>query len=146
MHLAPYNLRVPGYLPTLYAKVLVDRAQLAVQENDPARAEAWLREAVTLNPADPKAHLALCHCLEKQGKNEEAQTYRKRWQRLKDQDERAGALLGQLKHFGQDADLRCQLGETLLELGSDRDALHWFENALRLDPRHERTRKVLQQY
>jgi tetratricopeptide (TPR) repeat protein len=146
VHLAPYNLRVPSYLPSLYAQALVARSQIAILENDTARAESCLRKAVVLNPTDPEASLKLCECLQKQGHHEEGQTYRARWQRLKDQDQRAVELLQQVKLSGQDPDLRCQLGETLLELGRDRDALHWFENALRQDPRHQRAHQLLQQY
>jgi tetratricopeptide (TPR) repeat protein len=146
LHMAPYNLRVPSYLPSLYAQALLARAQISLQENDPHSAEGWLRESVLLNPADQEANLKLSQCLEKQGKHAEAQTYRARWQSLKDQDQQAGELMERAKLSGRDPDLRCRLGELLLRLGRERDALHWFETALRQDARHERTRQLVQQY
>jgi tetratricopeptide (TPR) repeat protein len=146
VHLAPYNLRVPSYLPYLYAAALTARAKIALQEGDLGRAEAWLRQAVVLNPADRDANLKLWQCLERRGLREEAQTYEARCKALNEKHQQTEQMLRQVQVSDRDPDLRCQLGETLLELGRDPEALRWFESALRKDPRHGRTRKALQAY
>jgi tetratricopeptide (TPR) repeat protein len=146
MQLAPYDQRRPRYLPSLYAQALIERSKLALQENEDAQAESWLRKAQQIEPHHQEALLKLSQCLEKRGQLDQAEQYRAQWQHLKDQHARARELIRRSANSHQDADSLCELAETLLAIGRDAEALAWLEIALRKDPRHQRTRQLLQQY
>ena len=148
MQLAPYDLRHPSYLPSLFVEALVGRSKIALQEDDDARAESWLRQAAQIKPVDREAILKLWQCLEKRGQLEEAQKYRAQWQRLGEQLARVKDLIPHHKFANSslDSNVRCELAETLLALGHETAGLAWLETVLRQDPRHERARKLLADY
>jgi tetratricopeptide (TPR) repeat protein len=66
-----------------HAPALVARGQIALDTQQPAEAERWLRRAWTLEPHEPETNLALGHCLKMLGRAEEAKTYEDRFRRLK---------------------------------------------------------------
>src|SRR5439155_10118917 len=51
---------------------LLERGRLALRLNDPAAAESWLRRACDVAPLDSEANLVLQHCLDVQGRPDEA--------------------------------------------------------------------------
>jgi tetratricopeptide (TPR) repeat protein len=66
-----------------HAEALVARGQLALDAQQPAEAERWLRRAWTLAPDEPETNLALSNCLKMAGQADEAKTYEDRFVRLK---------------------------------------------------------------
>jgi tetratricopeptide (TPR) repeat protein len=146
MRLAPYDLRRPSYLHSMYAEALVERSKIAIQEEDDAQAESWLRQAVQIQPTHREAILKLWQCLEKRGRLDEAQQYRAQWQQLKDREVRAKELVRRSMNAPPDPNALCELADVLLTIGHEAEALAWLEIALRKDPRHQRTRQLLQEY
>jgi len=65
---------------------------------------------------------------------------------IQDASRRVRGLMGQVRADPENAQLRLQIGRTLLEQGQAADALLWFQGALRIDPRHRPTHRQLADY
>jgi predicted Zn-dependent protease len=125
-------------------KALGERGWLAVQLDRPAEAEDYLRQAVSLAPPDLPLLIRLADCLRLLGKQEEANDYRDKAERLKADMQRAGQLGDRIREPSpDDPALRHELACLLLRLGKPQDALHWFQTALEKDPRHRPTHESL---
>jgi predicted Zn-dependent protease len=61
---------------------LLERARVALDAQQPADAEPWLRRAEELAPIHPDVHLTLSRCLHLAGRLEEAERYQTRFQQL----------------------------------------------------------------
>jgi tetratricopeptide (TPR) repeat protein len=68
-----------------HAAALVARGQIALDAQQPAEAERWLRRAWDLEPDEPETNLALSNCLKMTGHADEAKTYEERFLRIKAQ-------------------------------------------------------------
>jgi len=68
-----------------HAGALLARGQLALDAQQPAEAERWLRRAWTLEPEEPETNLALSDCLKMAGQADEAKTFEDRFLRIKAQ-------------------------------------------------------------
>jgi tetratricopeptide (TPR) repeat protein len=127
-------------------KVLSERGWLAVQTEQPAEGEPFLRKAHALAPPDLPLVVRLAECLRLAGKPEEADKYRAEADRIRADIRRAADLGDQIREQKpDDAELRYDLGCVLLRLGKKQDAEHWFQTALAKDPAHRKTREALVQ-
>jgi tetratricopeptide (TPR) repeat protein len=126
--------------------VLTERGWLAVQLDRPQDGEADLRRADALAPPDvPPTRLV--QCLRLLGKNEEANKYQEKVDRIQ-ADRKRAAELGDLirEKKPNDPELRYELGSILLRQGRARDAVHWFNTALAKDPAHRKTHEALVEF
>jgi tetratricopeptide (TPR) repeat protein len=125
-------------------KALCERGWIAVQLDQPAEGESYLRSALALAPPDLPLLTRLADCLRLTGKQEEARQFRERADRLRADLQRAGEL-GDLIRDKNPADAapRYELGSVLLRLGKKQDALHWLMTALEHDPGHVKTHELL---
>jgi predicted Zn-dependent protease len=127
-------------------RVLHERGQLALQTNDAADAEAWLRKAVSLAPYDREVIYTLAQCLQMRGKHEEAKEYHKKREQIEASLERLSNLTREIAGNPHDAGLRYEAGMIFLNNGQDVEGLRWLESALREDPRHKPTHAALAEY
>jgi tetratricopeptide (TPR) repeat protein len=127
-------------------EALAERGQLALDEDDLARAERWLRAAVRLAPHDQRANYSLYRCLSLRGKEEEAKTYRARADRLRADLKRLDEVSKAVMASPDDAALRCEGGILFLRNGEEQEGLRWLNLALRLDPNCTKARRALEDY
>ncbi len=135
-------IRQPNFAPAL-----VDRGVLALRAGQFEQAEKYLRQAIQLDPSDYQAHDRLAFCLEQNGKAAEADKERERIKQMeKDMREIQILAKGQLEQNPHDANLHYDIGMISLRAGNSREALRWFNSALREDPTHQGAHKALMDY
>jgi tetratricopeptide (TPR) repeat protein len=126
---------------------LAERGRLALQAGQNEQAEKWLREAVTLDPNDYPSQYQFVLCLERNGKQDELQKARARLQTIEDDLKRIRMITTiQMQQTPHDPDLHYQVGMIALRAKTTREALRWFQSALREDPNHAPTHKALMEY
>jgi tetratricopeptide (TPR) repeat protein len=127
--------------------LLLHLAKLDLLEGKPVAAEKRLRQALKVDPADVEAQYTLATSLQNQGREEEAVVAMDRCEEQKALLKRANQLLSdEAKHPTKDPDSPSEIGNLLLKMGQDKIALYWLNQALRRDPGHQATHKVLAEY
>lgn len=107
---------------------------MALADGDLVESEKWLRQALHAQPKDYKVNWLLAECLRKQERGKEAETLRKRAEKIRERLDRQGEITGRLiSENPDDPALPCELGHILLELDDPQHAEIWFQSALRLD-------------
>jgi tetratricopeptide (TPR) repeat protein len=133
-------------LPPPSAEALTERGKVALDDDRPAEAEAWLRQALAREPNNSYATYNLAQSLKRQGKSEEAQACLRRFEGFAADRKRVQDVLVQVQKMPHDAGLRCEAGALCLRLGREPEGLLWLVSALREDPRHRPTREALADY
>jgi tetratricopeptide (TPR) repeat protein len=130
------------------ALLLAERGKVALRDGDLAGAESWLREACALEPGDHDAHYQLYQCLSQQpAKAAEAQELQARLQQIEADVRRMRDIVtAEMAKAPHDPDLDHEAGVILLRAGMPDEALRWFGQALKEDPRHGPTHQALADY
>jgi tetratricopeptide (TPR) repeat protein len=124
---------------------LRERGRLAMEAEDAARAEKWLRQAEQINPHDAQLLPLLVAALEHQGKHDEAQVLQDRLkQNDRDFQRLAEICLRELGERPNDPDLHSELGALLRRLGYREAARSWLLLALQEDPNSASARAALE--
>ena len=123
--------------------VLYERGKLAVQRDRLTDAVADLKAADALAPPDV-APTDLVNGLLALNKPDEARPYQEKVNRIL-ADRKRAAELGDLirEKAPDDPDLRCEMGQVLLRLGKQKDAVHWLRTAIEKAPRHRKSHETL---
>jgi tetratricopeptide (TPR) repeat protein len=137
--------RLVARFPTETA-VLLERGRLALQMNQGALAEGWLRSAARLAPANYETQYALLQSLRLQGKTQEALAAQAAVDRLSAAGVRLHDLNEQLKQRPYDIAIRCDIARLYQEQGSDKDALEWLQSAIRMDRAYPLANRLLAEY
>ncbi len=146
------NTRAEELLDELAARfprapaILLERGRLDLERGQITRAEKWLRGAAALAPHDYQVIFALTSCMNKVGSEKDKRYYQRRLKRLDDNMKRLADLTDRLQRRPQDPQLRCAIGRVFLSRGEKREALHWFQSALRFNPGHSPTHRALAEY
>jgi tetratricopeptide (TPR) repeat protein len=125
------------------AQAVFLRGKAAVQVNQPASAERWLREATRLAPSDPEALYQLSLALRAQRKEEEAKQVSLRAERLRKDYQRLEELTRMIARQPSDPQPRHEAGVIALRLGRTDEGLRFLHSLLPLDGDHRRTQAVL---
>jgi tetratricopeptide (TPR) repeat protein len=134
--------REPNYPPAL-----AERGKMALRDGRVQDAEQWLVKATNLEPGDYSVHYMLFQCLVQNGKAKEAAEIQKRLKQIEDDITRLRDIIGtKMQQSPQDVALHYELGMIAMRAGSYRDALRWFESALKIEPRHAPTHRALSEY
>jgi tetratricopeptide (TPR) repeat protein len=129
------------------AQALSERGQLALEADQPAEAEKWLRRAVAVAPYEREAVYALSQCLFKQkGKDVEAQQWLARLQRIDADLKRMTEVMQRIHRSPRDPSLRAEAGLLLIQNGQEKEGLRWLQSALRLDAHNQPARQALADY
>jgi predicted Zn-dependent protease len=133
--------RDPAYNPAV-----IERGILAVQTGQFADAEKWLTQGLKRNPSDTRAVYNLSTCLERLGKKKEAKELEHQLVERKAEMARLSDLTRQALNKPNDPELRYQVGLILMHNGYTDDSLRWLSTALKRDPGHRATHRVLADY
>ncbi len=130
----------------LHPAGLVERARVAFRQDQPELGERLARRAIDSNRAAVDAYLILALCLDAQGRADEARQQRRRWQGLDAAQYHLGLIMPQLGRFPNDARLHHEAGSSFLLLGNQQMAIEALGQALRIDPHHRPTHRLLAEY
>ncbi len=128
------------------AQGLFLRGKAALELDDRAGAERWLRQAVRSAPDDTEALYLLVQCLRGQGRESEARTLAARLEELRKDMRRLGELTRAVARQPDDIRLRCEAGVLALRVGRPDDGLRRLEGALRLKGDHRPVHAALADY
>jgi tetratricopeptide (TPR) repeat protein len=130
-----------------YAPALTLRGRLALDAQQFAAAETWLRRAVALAPGNHQARYSLMVCLHRNGKDEEARRQKQKLKEMEEGVKRFNEIVTRdMIQRPHDAALHYTLGRLLLRSGHQPEGLRWLQSALRLDPQYAPARKALAEY
>jgi tetratricopeptide (TPR) repeat protein len=132
--------------PERAAQALAELGQLAQEEQDSERAIHLLQQSVALNPHETKSRLALAGALLAAGQHDLAEAQREAARQI---DQRKGRLVSVTRRIATEpssADLRCQAGLALFELGLESAGADWLMTAVRIDPDHVAANRALAEY
>jgi tetratricopeptide (TPR) repeat protein len=127
---------------------LFQRGKLEITLGHPTAAEPWLRKALSVRPHDKEARYNLFRCLQAQpNRQQEAEREQERWEQEGVRQDRLTSLLRKyLAANPNDADLACEAGKLLLELGEEQRGLFWLHRALAINSRHAPSSQALSAY
>lgn len=121
------------------------RGRMELSRNAEA-ALPFLRRAAELDRSNPDVLYSLFLCLQRAGTPEQAAEAEKQWRRSFDDLRRARELGRLISASPHDPELRREMGELFLRNGRDAEGLRWLESALRENPAHIPTHRVLAEY
>jgi tetratricopeptide (TPR) repeat protein len=126
------------------APLLLYLAKLELHDDHPAKAEEWLRKVLKGDPADREAHHVLVSALQLQGRREEAKAALIQYSKQKALLEQSTRLLREeAERPTKDPAAAFAIGDLLLQVGQERLALYWLNQALRRDSNHQPAHKAL---
>jgi predicted Zn-dependent protease len=131
--------RQPNFVPAL-----AERGKLALNADQTAQAETWLRRAVELDPGAYSTRQQFYDCLNRNGKPDEARRERSRLKEVEADLQRIEKLSAAMHMARNDPDLHCEVGEIALRSGAFEEARRWFQTALKQDPNHARAHAGLE--
>jgi tetratricopeptide (TPR) repeat protein len=134
--------RAPQFVPAL-----VLRGRLALDRQQFAAAETWLRQAVRLDPSHHQARYNLVLCLHHNRKDREERRHRRRLDQMEKALKRFHTIVTRdLLRRPNDPALHYTLGRLLLRSGHRQEGLRWLQSALRQDPNYAPARRALATY
>ncbi len=128
------------------ADYLTERGVLEMQAGRPMSARDWLRRAVEANPTNTDLLYNYALCLEQCGATAEAKVWRERHTRTEADLMELKDVTKQIAGDPKNTALRHKAGELMLRNGLGREGVRWIRSALSVDPRHEPSRKTLNDY
>lgn len=127
-----------------YPSALLEQGAQALIDGDEELATRALKRAIELDPGNLVARNQYTFALARTGKQEEAAKARAEADRLKADLERITVLIGgPLQQRPYAPDIHHEIAQIALRSGQVKEALEWFERALRVDPGHIPTHRVL---
>ncbi|HEY3788464.1 MAG TPA: tetratricopeptide repeat protein, partial [Urbifossiella sp.] len=126
-----------------HPEALVERARVAFRRGQAQAGEKFARRVIDGYPQAADPHLVLAHCLEAQGEKAEAIQEQKRWQSLDSAQYHLNLIMPQLGRTPDDVRWNYQAGSCLWQMGNAEMAAEAFETALRSDPGHRPSHRLL---
>ena len=128
------------------ANVLAERGRARLQEGQIRDAVEILSQAVELAPAELTIQLSLATALARSGQPEQAKLHHERLRQITARRNRLGDITRALVANPNDADLRCEAGTILIELGLAVEGVGWLKTALACVPIHPGSHRALADY
>jgi predicted Zn-dependent protease len=127
--------------------LLITLAKLELQEGRTAEAESWLDRALKADPYETEAEYTLYLCFQREGRQDRAAAALARYEKHKFLLERANKLLkDEVGRSPSDPSAPSEAGDALLHIGQERLGLYWLQEALKRDPNHQPSHRVLAEY
>jgi Flp pilus assembly protein TadD len=115
-------------------------------EGASSKALKRLQQAMALTPRDPEILHLLSLALRQLNRKAEADQFDQQFHKLLDQAEQMEQVRRKIQSQPEDASLRYQAGKLSLEIGQEKEALHWFQSVLWIEPDHRPTHLALADY
>src|SRR5262249_46848425 len=110
-------------------------------------AEALSRRILARAPFNIEAQYSLYLSLANQdNRQKEAEVQQLRYDELKKSLMRVRVLVQEIEQYKDRPEVMSELGEMMLNLGNEAEALHWLSKALKRAPRHKPTHEILVKY
>jgi predicted Zn-dependent protease len=130
-----------------FAAALAERGKVALFQEQPHQAIDYFALAVQNDPGDLAIRHQYATILAQNGQETEAAQQRQAIQQLEADNERIKQLIeGPLQREPNNANVHHEIGMIALRAGQIQEALRWFRSALRIDPQHVPTHRVLMVY
>jgi tetratricopeptide (TPR) repeat protein len=128
-------------------QLLLHLGKLELQDAHTLEAERWLRRAMKADPGDAEVQFNLSSCLGLQDRTQDAAEMLAKSLETKAVLEKVNRMLrAEAELPSHDAKTVFEIGSLLLQIGQNRLALHWLNQALNRDPNHQPTHKLLAEY
>jgi tetratricopeptide (TPR) repeat protein len=130
------------------SRALAGLGILTLAAGDTKEGEALLRKAVAADPANLEAQYQLYVCLLQQpGREAEAAGQRETHKRVEADRKRLAELASKdMTRNPNDPNLHYEMGAIYLHYGKPEVGVRWLHNALKLDPTHQPTHKLLYEH
>lgn len=128
------------------AKILVKLGQSSMFNQRYDEAIALFRDALSLVPDDGVINGELAKAYGAAGKWELQQKHLSESARLQKELTRLEGMTQKLRNSPDDAELRYNIGRTVMSLGRQRDGAAWLVTAVRCDPHHGKSHVLLSEY
>lgn len=122
---------------------LIERGKIALENESPAAAEKWFRQAVTDYLFDAQGNYLLALALHKQGKDEEARRYEAAQMRIESDSKALRAAFQRVLADPRDPEPRLEAARICLRNGRDDEGERWLLSAVEQVPEHAATRAAL---
>jgi Tfp pilus assembly protein PilF len=132
--------------PPQRGSTLGELGRIRLDEGKSNEAVEALTQAVAILPGNAQIHHTLGTALARVGKRDEAQYHNTRMQHLRTQFDRMTEITRRLMSEPASADLRCDAGAILLDVGLKKEGADWLLTALKCNPQHRRTHELLAEY
>jgi predicted Zn-dependent protease len=119
------------------------RGQIELQGGSPSDAEPWLRRATERAPHEREVVHMYVQCLLNLGKRAEAKQWQQRYDEIASQQKRLAELTKQIRNEPLNPNPRADAGKIFLDIGNEREGVRWLESALRVDPGHAASQRLL---
>jgi tetratricopeptide (TPR) repeat protein len=131
-----------------HSKALAGLGTLALAEGDAAKSEALLRRSIAADPGNVNAHYQLYLCLiQEPGRETEAASEKETHKRIEADRARLTEIASKLMtRRPNDPSLHFELGDIYLRNGKPEVGLRWLYSALKMDPNHQPSHKLLSEY
>ncbi|MCS7021269.1 MAG: tetratricopeptide repeat protein [Gemmataceae bacterium] len=130
-----------------YAAALAERGKVALFLEQPQEAIQYFAQAVQYDPGDLAIRHQYATVLAQHGRETEAEQQRNLIKQLEADGERIKALIeGPLQREPHNPEIHHEIGMIALRAGQIQEAIRWFHSALRIDPHHVATHRVLTVY
>lgn len=127
-----------------FAPALAERGKIALDGEQYADAEHWLRQAVERSPSDQPARYNLVQCLRRMGKETDAHEQEQQLHRLEADLKRISKIAARdMAQAPHNAALQCELGVLLLRNGFVEQGLQWLNRAAQQDARYTPAHEAL---
>lgn len=130
-------------LPTDDPRAALLRGQLDLDEGQPDRALAWLRQAQAAAPYEAETNAALAAALRALHRDQEAEQYTRAAQQIRADVVRVMEIARAMLSGQNAAALRFEAGTITRRLGREEAAAHWFASACILDRNDPAARRAL---
>jgi tetratricopeptide (TPR) repeat protein len=130
------------------SKALMEMGDLVKDDGSMEEAEKLYRKAIAADRTNHLAHLRLYNCLAGlPGREEEAAKQIAEYEHVKADLESLGKIMSkEMANAPRDADLHYKIGKFYLDYGKPEIGLRWLYSALRLDPNHQPSHRMLHDY
>ncbi len=125
------------------SRAMFHRAQIDLETGKPELALPLLRNALAVTPYETDILYSMFRCLNQLGRSEEAASLKRKWEQSEADLKRLSEITNEISAKPHDPDLRWQAGEICLRNGLQTQGIDWLESALREDPKHPATNKLL---
>lgn len=125
------------------ARAMFHRAQIDLEAGKPELALPLLRNASAVTPYEADILYSMFRCLNLLGQPEEATRLKRKWEESEADLKLLSDITMEINKKPYDPDLRFKAGEICMRNGLQKQGIDWLESALREDPKHPATNKLL---